>query len=985
MSRFRRSVNLAAFTLLAASTLFAQGGQPEAPQPAPVNAATNPALRGFSWRAIGPIGQGGRVDDIAVVESDPQVFYVGFATAGVWKTSDNGINFAPIFDTYSTHSIGDIAIAPSNPDVVYVGTGEPNNRQSSSFGDGVFKTTDGGKTFTNVGLRETQSIARVVVHPTNPDIVWVAANGHLFGSNPERGVFKTTNGGRTWQHVLAVDENTGATDIVIHPTNPNILFAATYTRRRTVFGFASGGPGSGIWRSTNGGSSWSRVTGNGLPAGTMGRIGLDFARSNPDVIYAQIEVAPDKEPVDAAALAAAGRGGRGGGGGGFGQQEQPSDDKVSGIWRSNNGGRTWAFQSNQNNRPMYYSQIRVDPSDENTVYVGGASPAKSTDGAKTFTQLTGFGHGDHHAIWINPRNSRHVMYGNDGSLDISYDGAETWESIRTWAVGQPYHASVDMRRPYYVCAGLQDNGTWCGPSSVRSGPILAQDWYRVGGGDGFYTAVDPTDFLTMYAESQDGNMNRVDLRNGTSTSIRPRPGSRSVDTPPPGGGGGGRGGRGGSPTVFPETDEPVSVRFNWNTPLVLSPHDPSTVYVAGNRLFISRDRGATWRMTDDLTKGLDRQEREIAGMKGTLPGCSRARVGQCIMSKNDGTSMWGTAVSFGESAVVPGVLWVGTDDGHIQVSRDNGATWTEVGKNVPGGTKEYYISRIEPSHFDAATAYASVDGHKSDDLKPYVFVTRNYGETWTSITSNLPDRGNVNTIRQDPRNRNLLYAGTEFGFFVSLDEGRTWSKFMTGLPVVRVDDVLVHPRDNDLVLATHGRSVQVMDDITALQQMTPEAMAQDVVLFEPRNAVAWKNDMRMSRNVPGAKNFRGETAPRGSAISYYLKSVPAGAVTLTIRDVATGAEFRTLDATKLQGLNRIQWDLCSDVRPIDPAQGFGGFGGGGGGCFPPGGGRGGGRGGAPAGVAQMASPGSFSVTLTVGGRNFSKSLTVLEDIWMEQR
>ena len=979
MSVLRRTSQLAAFALVAASALVAQGGPQAAAPPPPVNQATDPALRGFRWRAIGPIGQGGRIDDIAVVEGDPQVFYVGFATAGVWKTTDNGINFTSIFDEYSTHSIGDLAIAPSNPDVVYVGTGEANNRQSSSFGNGVYKTTDGGKTFTNMGLRETQSIARIVVHPTNANTAWVAANGHLFGPNAERGVYKTTDGGQSWRKVLFVDDNTGATEVVIHPTNPAILFAATYTRRRTVFGFASGGPGSGIWRSTNGGDTWTRVTGGGLPAGTMGRIGLDFSRSNPNVIYAQIEVAPDKEPVQPGA---GGRGGRGGGGGGgFGQQDLPPDDKVSGIWRSNNGGRTWSFQSNQNNRPMYYSQIRVDPSDENTVYVGGASASKSTDGAKTFRQLIGFGHGDHHAIWINPKNPRHVMYGNDGSLDISYDGANTWESIRTWAVGQPYHASVDMRRPYYVCTGLQDNGSWCGPSSVRSGPILSQDWFRVGGGDGFYTAVDPTDHMTLYSESQDGNMNRIDLRNGTSTSIRPRPGSRSVDTPPPGVGGGGRG-RGAPPNVFPETDAPVSVRFNWNTPLALSPHDASTVYVAGNRLFISRDRGATWRMTDDLTKGLDRDTRDIAGMSLSLPGCSRARVGACIMSRNDGTSMWGSAVSFAETDVVPGVLWMGTDDGYVQVSRDNGVTWTEVGKNIPGGTKEYYISRVEPSHFDAATAYVSVDGHKSDDLRPYVYVTRNYGQSWTSITSNLPERGNVNTVRQDLRNKNLLYAGTEFGFFVSLDEGRTWNRFMTGLPVVRVDDVLTHPRDNDLVLATHGRSVMIMDDVTALQQMTPEVMARDVALFDPRNAVAWKNDNRTTRAVTGAKNFRGETAPRGTAISYYLKTVPTGAVTLTIRDAATGAVFRTLEATRLQGLNRIQWDLCSDQRPIQPGQGFGGFGGFGGGCGPGGGGRGGPP---PTGISTMATPGSFVVTLTVGGRNFSTGLTVLEDIWMEQR
>jgi photosystem II stability/assembly factor-like uncharacterized protein len=795
-------------------------------------------------------------------------------------------------------------------------------------------------------------------------------------------VFKTTDGGRTWRKVLFVDDNTGATDIVIHPANPNVLFAATYTRRRTVYGFASGGPGSGIWRSTNGGDTWTRVTGGGLPAGTMGRIGLDFARSNPNVIYAQIEVAPDKEPPQAQP---AGAGGRGGGGGGFGGQELPPDDKVSGIWRSADGGRTWEFRSNQNNRPMYYSQIRVDPLNADVVYVGGAGASKSTDGARTFTPLTGFGHGDHHAIWINPRNSRHVMYGNDGSLDISYDGAQTWESIRTWELAQSYHVSVDMRRPYYVCTGLQDNGSWCGPSSVRTGPILAQDWFRVGGGDGFYTQVDPTDHLTIYSESQDGNASRLDLRNGTTMSIRPRPGVRSVDTPQPGGGGGGRGGAF-QPNVFPETDAPVAVRFNWNTPLELSPHDASTVYYAGNRLFISTDRGTTWRMTGELTKNLNRDDRETIGLKGTLPGCSRARVGACILSKNDGTSAWGTGVSMGESPVVRGVLWVGTDDGHVQVSRDNGETWTEVGRNIPGGTKEYYISRVEPSRFDPATAYVSVDGHKSDDLRPYVFVTRDFGATWTSIASNLPDRGNVNTIRQDPRNRNLLYAGTEYGFYVSLDEGRSWKPFMTGLPVVRIDDVLVHPRDNDLVLATHGRGIWIIDDITALQQLTPQTAAQEVAFFEPRNAVLWKTDTRLSRSVTGAKNFRGQTAPRGTAIAYHLRTAASGEVRITIRDAA-GTVFRTMPGAALQGLNRVHWDLCSDQRPMTAAAGFAGGFAGGGGCG--GGGRGGGGGGGAAGqpptFSTLAAPGPYSVTLTVGGRNYTKSFSVLEDIWMEVR
>jgi photosystem II stability/assembly factor-like uncharacterized protein len=977
----------------AAAPLVAQGppGPPRDTTP-PINRADDPALRGFRWRVIGPIGQGGRVNDIAVVERDPQVFYVGFATGGIWKTTNHGIGFTPVFDTYSTHSIGDLAIAQSNPDIVYAGTGEANNRQSSSFGDGVFKTTDGGKTWTNMGLRETQSIARVVVHPRDPNTVWVAAMGHLFGPNAERGVFKSSDGGRTWRKTLFVDENTGATEIVVHPANPNVLFAATYTRQRAVWGYASGGPGSGIWRSSNGGDSWTRVRGNGLPNGTMGRIGLDFSRSNPNVIYAQIEVGADKEPVAAAPPAGGGGGGAGGGGGGgggFGQQNLPPDDKVSGVWRSDDGGNSWQFRSNQNNRPMYYSQIRVDPNDPNTVYVGGASPFKSTDGGRTWTQLTGFGHGDHHAIWIDPNNSRHVMYGNDGSLDISWDGAQTWEAIRTWAVGQPYHASVDMRRPYYVCTGLQDNGSWCGPSSVRSGPILSQDWYRVGGGDGFYTAVDPTDHMIMYSESQDGNMSRLDLREATTVSIRPRPGGRAIDAPQPQQGPGG----GGRPNVVPESDAPVQVRFNWNTPLVISPHDASTIFVAGNRLFISKDRGTTWRMTGDLTKQVNREDRQIMGLRGSLPGCGRARVGQCILSRNDGVQSFSNAVAFAESPIVPGLYWYGSDDGNIQVSRDAGETWTEVSKNIPGGTREYYISRIEPSRFDAATAYVSIDGHKSDDLKPYVYVTRDYGRTWTSITNNLPPIGNVNTVRQDLRNPNLLYAGTEFGFFVSLDEGKSWKKFMTNLPVVRIDDVLTHPRDNDLVLATHGRSIWIMDDISALQQLKPETMAKDAHLFEVRNAVAWKPDIRMRRSVTGAKNFQGQNAPAGTTISYWLGTVPSDDVKITITEVATGQVFRTIDGTKLQGMNRVEWNLCSDLRPVQAAQGGGGGGfgggfGGGGGCggggFGGGGGGGGGQQGPPR-VARLASPGAYAVTLTVGGRSYAQPVSVLEDVWMNER
>jgi photosystem II stability/assembly factor-like uncharacterized protein len=962
--------------LAMASPLAAQGlGEDNDNRPM-INRSDDPLLRDFRWRVIGPIGQGGRVDDIAVVENDPSTFYVGFATGGLWKTTNNGTTFEPIFDTFSTHSIGDIAIAPSNPDIVYVGTGEANNRQSSSFGDGVYKTTDGGRTWTQMGLRETQSIARVIVHPREPNTVWVAATGHLYGPNAERGVFKSIDGGRNWRKLLFVDDHTGATELVIDPSNPNHLIAATYQRRRSAWGFAAGGGGSGIWRSEDGGETWTRLSGNGLPNGTMGRIALDFAHSNPSVLYAQIEVAPDKEPVEPATE---GRGGRGGGGGfggtgcpqgeivgqgqgGRGQQQQiEPDDQCSGIWRSNDKGRTWQFVSNHNVRPMYFSQIRVDPNDENVIYTGGVSAYKSTDGGRTWHQLEGYGHVDHHAIWINPADSRHVMFGNDGSIDVSWDAGDTWESLRTWAVGQPYHVSIDMRRPYFVCTGLQDNGTWCGPSSVRTGPILKEDWYGVGGGDGFYTAIDPTDWTIVYSESQNGNINRYNLGTGEQQSIRPRgPG-----------GGGGRGGFGGAGNpegnIVPRPPENTEIRWNWNTPFILSPHNPSVIYTGANRFFKSYDRGNTWTMSGDLTKSVDRIQRDHMGLAGNLPGCGRLRQGQCILSRNDGTNVWGTIVSISESPLVPGLLWVGTDDGNIQLSRDGGATWTEVGVYIPDGSREYYVSRVEASRHDPATAYASVDGHRHDDFRPYVYVTRDYGSTWTSISGNLPATGNVNTVRQDPKNRSLLYAGTEFGFFLSLDEGTTWKRFMNNLPVVRIDDVLVHPRDNDLVLATHGRSIQVLDDITPLQQLTDEILAGDAHLFEPREAVLWKNDRTRSRPVTGTKNFRGENAPDGTMISYYLRAAPSGNVRLTVTDLRTGTTFRDLEAPGGAGLNRVEWDLRGNPPPAPQGQQGGGFGGFGNRQGP------------------LAEPGVYRVTLTVAGRDYVQNVVVLEDSWMMER
>ncbi|HEY8461033.1 MAG TPA: hypothetical protein VIM99_11665, partial [Blastocatellia bacterium] len=779
-----------------------QRGSQAAPTPTPINQSDDPILKSFRWRSIGPASMGGRIDDIAAVESNPSVYYIGFATGGVWKTVNNGTTWEPIFDIYPTSSIGDIAVCQSDPNIIWVGTGEPNNRQSSSFGDGVYKSTDGGKTFVNVGLKETQTIARIVIDPKDANIVYVAALGRLFGPNKERGVYKTTDGGKTWTNVKFIDEDTGFTDIVIDPVDSKTLYAASYQRRRTPWGFNGGGPGSAIWKTTDAGRTWTKLEGNGLPEGLLGRIGLDVSRSNPNVVYAQIEVGAS------AGTGGGGPGGPGGGGGQQAQSNQPPDPKRSGVWRSDDKGKTWRIMSNNNNRPMYYSQIRIDPKNDQIVYTMGAPLYKSTDGGKTFQVIQGVGHSDHHALWINPNNANHLILGNDGGLNVSYDQGETWELINTIAASQFYAVAADMRKPYYVCGGLQDNGSWCGPSQTRTaavgggsgagGGIVNADWYRIGGGDGFYVQIDPTDYATIYVESQNGAINRLDLRTGRSVSIRPRAAQR-----PRGQGGGGFGFGGVNPlqsNIVPAPPEGEQYRFNWSTPIALSPHNPRVVYVGANKLFKSLDRGDSWTASIDLTKRIDRNKLSIMGVEGDKP----------MASKNDGVANYGNIVTIAESPVLPGVLWVGTDDGNVQLSKDGGATWTNVADNVKGITGNYQVSRVEPSHFDAATCYLAIDNHRNDDLKPYLFVTRDYGATWTSIANNLPI-GNINVVREDAKNKNLLFVGTEFGVFVSINGGAEWKKFMTGLPTVRVDDLLIHPRDNDLIAGTHGRGVWIID------------------------------------------------------------------------------------------------------------------------------------------------------------------------------
>jgi photosystem II stability/assembly factor-like uncharacterized protein len=956
--RLPRVIVLLCLALYGASNLAIDAQFPQQQQPAkpPINPSDDPLLQQFRWRSIGPANMGGRIDDIAVVESNPYVIYLGFATGGVWKSINNGTTWEPIFDTYSTSSIGDIAVCQSDPNIVWVGTGEPNNRQSSSFGDGIYKSTDGGKTFTNVGLKETQTIARVVIDPKDPNVVYVAALGRLFGPNKERGIYKTTDGGKTWANVKFIDQDTGFTDLAIDPADNKTLYAASYQRRRTPWGMNGGGPGCGLWKTVDAGKTWTKLEGAGLPEGVIGRIGIDLARSNPSTIYAQIEVGastgagapeetPGGQPGQPGQPGQAGQGQQGQGGGA--QLNQPPNPKRSGIWRSDDKGKSWRVVSGNNNRPMYYSQIRVDPSNSEIVYTGGLNLTKSTDGGKTFKNVQGLAHSDHHAIWINPKNGNNLIVGNDGGLDVSYDQGDTWEFVNTIAAAQFYAIAADMRKPYYVCGGLQDNGSWCGPSQTRSANgIINADWHRIGGGDGFYVQIDPTDHNTVYVESQNGAAQRLDLKTGRGVSIRPRaamtrrgggprpqpraaaegaaqagaPGQApsSQNPQPPAeqmaqmaqAMGGGAFGNPMTSNIVPAPPPGEQYRFNWSTPVILSPHNPRVVYVGANKLFKSLDRGETWTASVDLTKQIDRNKLPIMGVEGNQP----------MASKHDGAANYSNITTVAESPVLPGVLWVGTDDGNVQLSRDGGATWTNVAKNIAGVANDtYQVSRVEPSRFDAGACYVAIDNHRNDDLKPYVFVTRDYGATWTSIANNLPV-GNVNVIREDAKNKNLLFAGTEFGLFISMNGGAEWKRFMTGLPVVRVDDILIHPRDNDLIAGTHGRGIWIVDDISPLQQLTEKAMAADMHLFDVRPGVQLLTDISLSRTVGGAKHFRGENPLPGTAISYYLKSASAGDVKITISDI-TGKVVRTLAGTKNAGLNRVVWNLRGDPPPRPP--GFG--------------------------------------------------------------
>jgi photosystem II stability/assembly factor-like uncharacterized protein len=848
-------------------------------------------LDNLPLRCLGPANMGGRITDLAVVESKPAVMFVAAASGGLWKTVNNGVTWKPVFDRQDTASIGAVAVAPSNPDIVWVGTGEANARNSVSWGTGVYKSTDGGETWHNMGLNDTHHIGRIVVHPNNPDMVYVAALGHLWAPNRERGVYKTVDGGRTWQLVYGINQDTGFIDLAMDPSDPAILYAAAYQVRRDAFSGGNPavlyGPGSGLFKTADAGKTWVKLSG-GLPARPLGRIGIDVCRKDLRIVYAVIQT--DKTDIRTVPGQLAKTG---------------NNPETGGVFRSLDKGETWTKLNDLCPRPFYYGQIRIDPNDVQRIYVLGISLYVSNDGGRTFQNTGARGvHADHHALWIDPRDSEHMVLGGDGGLAFSYDRGATWEHLNNLPIGQFYAVTVDLRKPYWIYGGLQDNGTWAGPSATRrAGGIANADWIRITGGDGFYCQVDPEAPHLVYAESQYGGLRRFNLQNGEAREIRP----------------------------LPPKGQPA-FRFNWSSPILLSPHNPRTLFFGGNYLFRSLDRGDHWEaISPDLTRGkLD-------------PSSNLAH----------------TITTIAESPLKPGLLYVGTDDGLIHLSRNGGGTWTDLtaafhpsppgGRDIPsdGGTGVSpvgptggtpiplrvpvgWVSRLECSHFVEGLAYLTIDRHRNDDRAPYIFKTTDFGKTWQGLAADplasppplpaLPPPvgegtggglgwGPAYVIREDPRNKDLLFLGTESGLFISIDGGNHWQRFPK-LPIVPVHDLVIHPRDRELVIGTHGRGIYLLD-IAPLEEMTAETIKLDAYMFEIRPALAFR--FRGSRGETGSKSFTAPNPPFGATIYYYLKGSISESAQITILD-ALGRTVAQLSGEKTAGLHSSTWDLQPSAK-----------------------------------------------------------------------
>ncbi|MBN2198824.1 MAG: hypothetical protein JW747_03140 [Candidatus Aminicenantes bacterium] len=854
-----------------------------------LSAQINPdLLAGLKARSIGPANMSGRIGAIDAVASDPNVIYVGAAAGGVWKSTDGGVTWNPVFDDQPVASIGAICIFQKNPNIVWVGTGEAAPRNSVSVGRGVYLSLDAGKTWKAMGLEKTEKISKILIHPDNPDIVYVAALGPTWGDGAERGVFMTEDGGKTWEKTLHVDARTGASDLAMDPSNPRRILAGMWEHRRWPWFFVSGGPGSGLFLTTDGGLTWEKqTTKNGLPAGDLGRIGLAFAPGRPQTAYALVEAT------------------------------------RSVLLRSADGGENWQVVNdtpNFNNRPFYYNRIWVNPANENIVYMLHGRLMASEDGGKTFQSLTSSGqsHVDFHALWIDPSGEL-LIQGNDGGVVISRNRGRTWRFAANLPLGQYYHVTLDNEYPYNAYGGLQDNGTWRGPAySLRGRSIGDYDWISVGGGDGFDAAADPENPNCGYGMSQGGNLYYFDITTGTSRSCVP-----------------------------PESD--VKHRYNWNSGFAVDPFRPATIYLGSQFVHRSPDKGRTWEIiSPDLTTNNPEKLKQSESGGLTLDVTNAEN--HC------------TILAVAPSPIKKGKLWVGTDDGNIALTRDGGENWEFVSTILSSGRKPLVpagaaVPHIEPSRFDEAAAYAVFDDHRRSNFTPYVFVTRDDGRTWKSLVT--PDiDGYCFVIKEDPVNRNLLFLGTEFGLFVSLDGGGSWMKWTHGLPTCPVYDLAIHPRENDLVIATHGRSLYVLDDITPLREISAEIAKNNLHLFSIPDARLFQQGRMSPASNPGDGAFIGKNKPFGACISYHLipsekkpekaaaepsqeaRSEAAGTfmtggqrpagmppaaarsrsrVSVTILD-EEGRFISRLDGTEHAGLNRVFWDFRETEAPGGPEE-----------------------------------------------------------------
>ena len=801
-------------------------------------------LKGLQWRSIGPY-RGGRCTAVAGVTSQQNVFYFGSTGGGVWKTSDGGNNWEAISDEYfKTGSVGAIGVSESDPNVVYVGMGESPIRGNVSHGDGVYKSTDAGKTWKHIGLEDTRQIARVRVHPRNPDLVYAAALGHIFGPNEQRGVFRSGDGGKNWQKILFRSNKAGAQDLILDPTNPNIIYATFWEVYRQPWTLESGGPGGGIFKSTDGGDTWSEITRNqGLPKGVVGKIGITVSPMNSERVWAIVEA------------------------------------EDGGVFRSDNAGRTWTRVNEQRNlrqRAWYYSRIYADPKNAETVYVLNTGFYKSNDGGRTYSSIA-VGHGDCHDLWVAPNDPMRVIIGDDGGAEVSYTGGRSWSSINNQPTAQFYRVALDNDFPYHIYGAQQDNSTVRIASRTTEGGIDRTDWYEVGGGESGWIAPSPKDSQVVFAGSYGGLITRHDHRTGQERNVNPWPEN-------PMGWGAGE----------------LKYRFQWNFPIVFSPHDANTLYAAANVLFKSTNEGQSWQpISGDLTRN-DKSKQAASGGP--------------ITKDNTSIEYYCTIFAVMESPVEKGTIWAGTDDGLVHVTRDGGKNWQNV--TPPGMPEWIQINSIEASSIEAGTAYVAATRYKLDDFKPYIYKTSDYGKSWKKITSGIPDNAFTRVIREDPNRRGLLFAGTETGVYVSFDDGENWQPLQLNLPVVPITDLAVHKREKDLVAATQGRSFWVLDDISMLHQMG-EAANSNVYLFKPEDAY------RMAGGGGGGGGGRaggavGQNPPSGAVIYYYSKSKPAGEVTLEVLDAA-GKPISKFT-------NRVSGAQAQAGPPPGDEQGFGGVG-----------------------------------------------------------